>query len=176
MDSYLRSLEIEIHVEAAAEFSIPRIAQLTQRTNQFNLTTRRYSEADIKALAEDDASEVFCVSVRDKFGDYGIVGVAIIRYRDGEGEFDTFLLSCRVIGRGIEDAFLTRASEHARHRCDRLVGRYVPTRKNGQVADFYPKRGFTVVSESADEAVFQLGKDDALPPISDALKSVQFTA
>ena len=100
MKSYLKSLEMEIDIDFADEFSIPRIAQLTQKTNQFNLTTKRYSETDIKNLVESDNSDVIYLKLKDKFGDSGIVGVCILKYENKMSLFDTFLLSCRVLGRG----------------------------------------------------------------------------
>lgn len=151
MNSYLKSLEMEIDICFADEFSIPRIAQLTQKTNQFNLTTKRYSEDDIKNLAENDNSDVICLRLKDRFGDSGIVGVCILKYENEVSLFDTFLLSCRVLGRGIEDVFLNEALKLAsKHDCEIAVGEYIATAKNSQVRDFYSKRGFKETCENQD--------------------------
>ena len=95
-----------IYINFADDFSIPRIAQLTQKTNQFNLTTKRYSETDIKKLSEDQKADVIYVKLEDKFGDMGIIGACILIYNHNEVLFDTFLLSCRALGRKVEDVFI----------------------------------------------------------------------
>lgn len=151
--SYYHSLEMVLEIRLADSFSIPRIAQLTQRTNQFNLTTRRYSEADISAFAEDPRVDVLYARLSDKFGDSGIIGVCILRYAGRRAVIDTFLLSCRVLGRGIEDAFLQHALELAgKHGSEVAVGEFCQTRKNEQVKGFYSKQGFRMV-HLEDEAV-----------------------
>ncbi|MGH9769017.1 MAG: HAD-IIIC family phosphatase [Blastocatellia bacterium] len=143
LESYLASLEMALEIRMADEFSIPRIAQLTQKTNQFNLTTRRYSDADIQRLMESEAAEVLYLRLRDRFGDSGIVGVCILRYEAGQAIFDSFLLSCRVLGRGVEDAFLTQCLKRAGlKQCRAAVGEYYSTAKNDQVKDFYLRQGF----------------------------------
>jgi len=155
MKSYLKSLEMEVDINFSDEFSIPRIAQLTQKTNQFNLTTRRYSEADIKNLADSDKSDVIYLKLRDRFGDSGIVGVIILRYENNKSLFDTFLLSCRVLGRGIEDIFLAQAIELAKKQgCDIAIGEYYKTAKNNQVREFYKKRGFEELEGNKNNVQF----------------------
>lgn len=143
MEAYYKSLEMVLEIHLASEFAIPRIAQLTQRTNQFNLTTKRYSEADIKAFADSSNSDVVYVQLKDRFGDSGIVGACVIKYADKTAIFDSFLLSCRVLGRGVEDAFLIQALKLAKKRgYNTAIGEYYATRKNSQVANFYTKQGF----------------------------------
>ncbi|MBT3183886.1 MAG: HAD-IIIC family phosphatase [Nitrospina sp.] len=157
LDSYLESLKTQVVIQPADSFSIPRVAQLTQRTNQFNLTTQRYSEADIRAFAESEKSRVYFLKSGDRFGDHGIVGACIVRVENDSWELDTFLMSCRVIGRGIENAFLydifRKASEdHIKN----VVGRYFPTRKNQIAESFYPDAGFETMADNPQEKVFTL--------------------
>lgn len=143
LNKYYRALEMRVDISFANEFSVPRIAQLTQKTNQFNLTTKRYSEVDIKKLSDDKSSDVLFVKVRDKFGDSGIVGVCILKYAENKAIIDTLLLSCRVLGRGIEDVILSGVFKLAKIRgCELMIGEYYATPKNNQVADFYMKKGF----------------------------------
>ncbi|MFX0135184.1 MAG: HAD-IIIC family phosphatase, partial [Candidatus Hodarchaeota archaeon] len=145
MDMYFKSLVMKLYIHFADDFAIPRISQLTQKTNQFNLTTRRYSEADIKKLSENTLSDVIYVRLTDKFGDNGIVGVCILKYMEKKALIDTFLLSCRVLGRGVEDAFLSNVIKLSQIRgAERLIGEYYATQKNGQVEHFYSKRGFRI--------------------------------
>jgi FkbH-like protein len=143
METYYKSLQMVVEIRFADEFAMPRIAQLTQRTNQFNLTTRRYSETDIKNFANSGEADVICIRLKDRFGDSGIVGVCVLKYRDRKVTFDTFLLSCRVLGRGVEDAFMIQALKLAKKRgCQVCIGEYYRTRKNSQVENFYAEQGF----------------------------------
>src|SRR4029079_7653811 len=113
-------------------------AQLTQKTNQFNLTTRRYTDSDIRRFAASADHDVFAIRVHDRLGDSGIVGGAIVRHESAVAAIDTFLMSCRVLGRGVEDALLTACLVTARRRQRRaVIGEFVPTAKNARVADFY---------------------------------------
>ena len=144
LEEYLAGLAIEVEIAVPSEIDVPRVAQLTQKTNQFNLTTRRYTEADVRAFMASDRADVFALKVRDRISDSGLVGVAILTYEDRTATVDSFLLSCRVIGRGVEDALLSFAVRHALDAagCDRVAGAYVPTAKNAMVEDFYARRGF----------------------------------
>ncbi len=147
---YLESLEMVLTVRSADEFTIPRIAQLTQRTNQFNLTTRRYSEDEIKTLSDSDCAEVFCLKLNDRFGDSGIVGVGILKYESEKALIDEFLLSCRILGRGVEDAFLVQTLKIAGNKgCSTVIGEYLPTDRNDQVKDFYLKHGFKALKKAS---------------------------
>jgi len=143
LESYLKSLEMEVEIKFADDFTIPRVSQLTQKTNQFNLTTRRYSEAEIKKYAGSKDADVLFLRLLDKFGDSGIVGVSILKYKEEKAFLDTFLLSCRVLGRGIEDLFINQTLKLAKKKgCKVLIGEYLPTPKNVQTKDFLPKQGF----------------------------------
>ncbi|MGE0267455.1 MAG: HAD-IIIC family phosphatase [Candidatus Omnitrophota bacterium] len=155
MEEYYRSLGMELEIRFADDFSIPRIAQLTQKTNQFNLTTERYSEAQIKSFCESEETDVLSIKVKDRFGDSGLVGVCILKYTaDHTAIVDSFLLSCRVLGRGVEDAFLLQALQRAKSRGSRMVkGLYIPTRKNVQTKDFYIKQEFLPHEENSNAGV-----------------------
>lgn len=147
MTEFIRSLDIHIDIIKANEFNIARIAQMTQKTNQFNLTTHRYSEADINAFLSN-GDDVYCISVRDKFGDNGITGAIIIRKKDDSAEIDTLLLSCRILGKNIETAFVNLILNILHDEGIRTVSAtYKPTPKNSQVSDFYDRVGFILDSE-----------------------------
>ncbi|MBL7091680.1 HAD family hydrolase, partial [Acidovorax sp.] len=137
LEEYLAKLEMVAEISLADEMTIPRISQLTQKTNQFNLTTRRYSEGDIQAFVESPGADVFYLNLRDRISEMGLIGVAIVKYNGEQAEIDTFLLSCRAIGRGVEEALLAHVLNSAKSKgCSSVVGRYLITKKNGQVADF----------------------------------------
>ena len=159
-DSFLESLDIQITIEAANEFNIPRIAQMTQKTNQFNLTTKRYTDADVRQFVEQ-GWKIWCISVADKFGDNGITGCVMINANANDNldlnlyvncvEIDTFLLSCRILGKGIEVAFIKRILLELRNQgITEVMAKYIPTVKNAQVKEFYEKCGFPCVTEEAD--------------------------
>lgn len=141
LDDFIRSLEIELTIRCQPSDQVSRVSQLTQRTNQFNLTSRRYTPDDIRARMS--GSLVYTLSMRDRFSEYGTVGVAIIDRRDVEAEFDTLLLSCRAFGREVEVAFVrTILRDLATRGFKAVVGRYIPTKKNGMVEDFFGRCGF----------------------------------
>jgi FkbH-like protein len=170
LKSYYRSLEMRLSLSFADSFSIPRVAQQTQKTNQFNLTTRRYSEADISTFVSSPDADVICIQLSDKFGDSGIVGSCVLRYDGDQAVFDTFLLSCRALGRGVEEVFLNYALQLAQKRHAAVaVGEYIPTRKNAQVEDFYAKQGFTEPSSELAQGLrrFTLLLDRPLKAIPD---------
>ena len=145
-DKFLESLNIQLTIEKANEFNISRIAQMTQKTNQFNLTTKRYTDSDIRSFVEK-GWDIWCISVADKFGDNGTTGLIMI---NGD-EIDTFLMSCRVLGKGIEFEFLKKViSLIDNESISKLKAYYIPTSKNGQVKDFYEKCGFVCVQEKED--------------------------
>lgn len=153
LDGFLAGLDIEVGIEAADSFSIARIAQLTQKTNQMNLTTRRYTEANVQTFAGDPDIHVFSVSSRDRFGDNGIIGALILRIKGDECIIDTFLLSCRVIGRNIEGAMMAFIAEFAKRRgVKTLLGEYIPTAKNKPAADMYEKFMFNRTGDNVYEA------------------------
>lgn len=143
LDDFLRSLEMELTVERIDARNVGRAADLTQRTNQFNLTTRRYTVDELLAFVGRPGHEGYGFRLRDRFGDSGMIAVALLaRDRDAVG-IDTFLMSCRVLKRTVEDAILAVLADRA-HALGgtTLRGYYRPTKKNGQVANFYPAQGF----------------------------------
>lgn len=162
MDAYLTSLTMVIHF---APFDGPgraRIAQLINKSNQFNLTTRRYTEAEVAAWAADGAAFTLQVRLRDAFGDNGMIGVVICRPGDlaASWEVDTWLMSCRVLGRRVEQAVLNEIAAAARSRGIRtVIGRYLASSRNQMVADHYPQLGFA----PAGEAMWQLDIDAFTP-------------
>jgi FkbH-like protein len=142
-EDFLKSLEIVADVAPVDDFTLGRAAQLTQKTNQFNLTTRRYTEGQLAELAASDDWQVLTLRSRDRFGDNGLVGLAILNHRGDACEIDTFLLSCRVIGRGLETALLAEAiAASASRGAKTLRGWFLLTRKNAPAADFYARHGF----------------------------------
>ncbi len=142
-EDFFRFLEQEAELESVNNLTLARVAQLTQKTNQFNLTTRRYTELQIAEMSTRPHWYIFSIKVKDRFGDHGLVGVAIAHDEGEQCEVDTFLLSCRVIGRTVETALLAHIAKSAAQRgCKRLVGWFLPTKKNAPARDFYQQHGF----------------------------------
>ncbi len=147
VDEYLASLSMVLKVFTADEYSIPRIAQMTQKTNQFNLTTPRLSEQDVWNYVHSGAM-VNCLGVKDKFGDNGITVASIISIEDKLASIDAFLLSCRILGRDIEKAYLFHLINDLQERGIKTVqATYIPTAKNKQTEMFYENCGFSLQKE-----------------------------
>jgi FkbH-like protein len=167
LDEFLAGLDMRSTFSPVNEQNLARVTQLVNKTNQFNLTTRRYTEAQVAAIAASGGwTGVFDLS--DRFGQHGIVGLMFCVPRDAKTwEIDTWLMSCRVLGRTLERFMLDRAIEAARAAgVSRLIGVYRKTAKNGLVADLFDRLGFGLDREDADERRYELATSLAATPYS----------
>jgi len=154
-EDFYRSLEQVVEIARVTPATLERVAQLTQKTNQFNLTTRRYTEQQISEMAACPGWRVWSLRVTDRYADNGLVGVAITHLDGGVCEIDTFLMSCRVIGRTVETALLARIADDARSSgAGRLQGWFLPTKKNAPAQDFYREHGFVEAERTAEGTLF----------------------
>lgn len=154
MDEYLSSLNMKAIIRRNMPEDVPRIAQMTQKTNQFNLTTRRYTESDIIGYIDSGSADVISIKLADDISDMGIIGAAIILYKDKIALIDTFLLSCRALGRRVEDVLYEYVVQQAkRRRCISLQGEYICTKKNQQVEDLYERFGMNKLSCQFNDVV-----------------------
>jgi FkbH-like protein len=157
-DEFLASLGIVCTFLSALDAPLARSVQLLAKTNQFNLTTRRRSAAEVEDFATSPGGQAIAIRVRDRFGDAGVVGLALARTKDDSCIIDSLLLSCRVIGRGIETALLAHLAGNAiRAGAKHLIGEFIATKKNAPCADFYPDHGFvkdTPPKDTQTDAVF----------------------
>jgi FkbH-like protein len=171
-DEFLASLNIVCTFLSALDAPLARSVQLLAKTNQFNLTTRRHSATEVEAFASKAGGQAVAVRVRDRFGDAGVVGLALARNEGDLCHIDSLLLSCRVIDRGIETALLAHLAQHAaRLGAKWLVGEYIATKKNAPCADFYATHGFVEdasFGEGAADSVFYLLDLTKNPPASPA--------
>ncbi len=144
IDEYLKSLKMCGNVKHFEEIKYARIAQLTQRTNQFNLRTIRYTESEIKKIAEDNTYIALYFTLSDKLGDYGVISVVIMKKEgDRDAFIDTWLMSCRVLKRGMEEYVMNHVIEEAKNQgIIRLKAEYIPTAKNRMVCNIYRDMGF----------------------------------
>jgi predicted enzyme involved in methoxymalonyl-ACP biosynthesis len=143
----------------------PRIAQLVGRSNQFNLTTRRYTSAQILELERDPAVLTLQIRLADRFGDNGMISVVIVRLDGAVGKIDTWLMSCRVLGRRVEEAVLAEVAERASDAgADRLLGRWIPSGRNSLVEDHFAKLGFAPQGTDGDDTLWVLDLGGYTPP------------
>jgi FkbH-like protein len=161
INEYLRSLKMILRLERFAPAALPRIAQLGQRSNQFNLTTRRYHQAACEALMNDPQAAPFTVTLADKFGDYGLICVVVLKIAEGTLVIDEFLMSCRVLQRGVEQYAMNRIVEFARRNgLAKVVGHYICTAKNDMVKSFFAGFGFEKTTEDEKgDAIWELAVD-----------------
>ena len=157
MDAYLESLAMEAVLREFTPVDVPRLAQLINKSNQFNLTTRRRTDAEVRTLLEKSDHVCFSVRPRDRFGDHGLVAIVIGCVRGEALEIDTWLMSCRVLKRQVEDVTLNEFVRLAMAKgCTRLDGVYVATPKNAMVRGFYSRMGFEARSATPQRAEFFL--------------------
>jgi FkbH-like protein len=144
MDAYLASLEMQARVSSFTAVDVPRLSQLINKSNQFNLTTRRRTEAEVAALIDAPQYECFSVRLEDRFGDHGLVSIAIGHVEGDALRIDTWLMSCRVLKRQVEHEVCNELARRGLARgCKRLIGVYIATAKNAMVRDHYPELGFS---------------------------------
>jgi len=169
LHGYLHGLDIQVRIDPPTPANLPRIAQLINKTNQFNTTTRRHTEAQVAAMADSPDWMVRAIDVRDKFGESGLTGVAIVRKDGATWEIDSFLLSCRILARGIEDALWLHLAESARAAgAERLRAWFLPSPKNAPAAGFYEKMGMAAAGGEDAGAVaweWSFGDDRPLPTL-----------
>jgi FkbH-like protein len=162
LNDFLKKLDLKILIKKSDSFSIPRISQLTLKTNQFNLTTKRYQENDILKFSNNRNMLVGCAQIKDKFGDHGITGVFIVDKNNSKEWFlDTFLLSCRVMGREVEKAILNHIiNEAQKNNVLKIKAEYIPTNKNKPIENFLRNNSFV---KEGDFWVFDLNKTFNMP-------------
>jgi FkbH-like protein len=159
---YLASLSMRMTIAPFDEVGLPRIAQLVNKSNQFNLRTQRYNEEALRAMMTDQGSLCWQVRLEDSFGSHGMIAVVIVRRDASDWFIDTWLQSCRVLERGVEAAIMNALSDVAgRQGAGRLVGEYLPTSRNELVADFFDRMGFTPIDGATGR--YQLKLPEASP-------------
>ena len=159
MESYLKRLNISVEIKKATKDSFERISQLTQKTNQFNLTTRRYSFSEISSMAESPDWFIVSASASDMFGSNGLIAVMIakINMDSKTAVVDDLLMSCRVMGRTIEHALLSIVERHlASLGITRIESEYIKTAKNAPVKDFWDKMNYILITKGEESAKYFL--------------------
>jgi FkbH-like protein len=165
VDDFLKDLKMTVNIGFSNDITITRIVQLLNKTNQFNLTTKRYSSADVTKIILN-GGKVLWLSAADRYGDNGIVGVSIlVKIKEKDWLIDSMLLSCRVIGRKIETVFLAEIIEILRSENANVVyGQYLPTKKNSIVSDFYNQNSFQLTDKKNNLWEFNLNESYLIKP------------
>jgi FkbH-like protein len=157
LEDFLAGLQMTAEIQPVSEFAFPRVVDLLHKTNQFNVTTRRHSAGELRKILSDPHREAFSMRLTDRFGDNGIVGVAILDFQGATAVIDTFLLSCRVIGRAAETALLAFLLQRAGCRgAQALEGVFIPTPKNAPAADFFALHGFARIPHDGNDSRWRL--------------------
>ena len=143
IDDYLENLDMTAEIKLLDDYLIPRVAQLTQRSNQFNLRTKRYTESEILKISKSDNYFSFCITLKDKYGEYGLVSTVILEKQADSLFVDTWIISCRVLKRGVENFVLNKIVEFAKEKgFKKIIGEYISTSKNEIVKDLFNNFGF----------------------------------
>lgn len=170
LSGYLKSLDMVARVGGFDDFNLPRIAQLVNKSNQFHLTTTRYSEAELRAIAADSSNVCLHFRLLDKFGDNGLICVVILRPAEPDAfQIDTWVMSCRVLSRTMEEFVcneIVAAAAAAAGGRRRLVGKYIPTKKNRLVAGLYERLGFAPLGSDSGSTLWGLDILPGRPPLA----------
>ena len=172
MDDYLKRLEMTMDIHMMLPEEEKRVTQLTNKTNQFNVTTKRYSEEEIHAFDLSENSDIITVHMADKYGDQGLVSVLILKYAGETVEIDTFLMSCRVMGRNAEIEIMSRVKQLLEEKkIQKVHATYLKTAKNAPVAELFDKLGFTNLYTSEEKKEYKTSTE-SLPDNTGLFKEV----
>ncbi|WP_319581972.1 HAD-IIIC family phosphatase [uncultured Pseudodesulfovibrio sp.] len=170
---FLRQSGLLVKVAPATEMSADRISELTQRTNQINFSPTRYSPEQIRQLLVSTEHKCFIATAYDRYGDYGMMGFACLRFEKSQAVIQDLMLSCRIQGKSVESAFIAVLAEKAKSfGADSLIGLYKPTRRNGQISGAYQKLGFAQVGEKGEYQQFLISLGDAALPRPEHIRVV----
>jgi FkbH-like protein len=173
LNSFLRSLDLIARIEPIGAGSLERSVQLINRSNQYNLTTRRRSNADLLGLLVNADWLTRTISLQDRFGDNGLISVVLAKVEGETLVIDTWVMSCRVLKRGVEQFLLNDLVTYARKRgLTRVLGEFHPTKKNALVRDHYARLGFTQVGDDSGHTQWELRLDDSWIPLPHFIREV----
>jgi FkbH-like protein len=174
LDEFYHSLSMRAYIGPFDDFHLPRIAQLIGKTNQFNLTTRRHGMPQLQSFLKDESCLHFHLRLRDRFADHGLVGLMIALCQGDTVEIDTWLMSCRVLGRTVEATMLQCLFEQAlKVGCTSVRGVYIPSAKNGMAKDVYAKFGFKLIEDHGSSSVWSYDLKSNPPVKNEFIEVVQ---
>ena len=171
LDDYIAKLEMVADIHKMRDTELERVVQLLNKTNQFNVTTKRYTQAEVEEIAADPNNAIYAVYSSDKYGDSGLISVIILKGQDKEIVIDSFLMSCRVMGRKLEDVIINELAEKCRGK--KLIGEFIPTVKNAPVMNLYDRLGFSFVSENDGSKTYELDTSGYQKKTVDSYKEIK---
>lgn len=172
LDEYISRLEIKVDIHRIRQEEFVRAAQLCNKTNQFNVTTKRYAQNELEKIAENPENRIYVVYASDKYGDSGLISLIILMENKEETIIDTFLMSCRVMGRKLEDVIMNEITSHCSK--PKLIGEYIPTAKNEPVKELYDRLGFDLISDKDGHKSYELIVSDHQKNQFDYYKQINF--
>lgn len=176
INEYIEKLEIEVDIHPMTTDEILRTVQLCGKTNQFNLTTIRYSEKEIIEMCNADDTHIFTVHTKDKYGDNGLVSVLVLKISGEQATIESFLMSCRVMGRNLEHVIANAVLGFCKnHGVKSVIGKYTMTAKNTPVKDLYTRLGFDTVESTENTAIYKIDSEHFESKQSDAFKRISFS-
>lgn len=172
LNDYLTKLNMKTRIHLMEEDELERVVQLCGKTNQFNLTTKRYTSVQIL----DFKGDIFTVSLEDKYGQQGLTGVLMLKQENKNLKIDTFILSCRVMGRRLEEVLMGKIEELYRGKAEKLIGEYIATPKNKPVENLYDRLGFNEISANEEGKLYEkiLADKDRKCPVPDCYSEIIF--
>ena len=154
LDDYIKKLEMVADIHKMRDSELERVVQLINKTNQFNVTTKRYTQAEVEEIAADNNNAIYVVYSSDKYGDSGLISVIILKEGQAEVLIDTFLMSCRVMGRKLEDVIINEMI--SKYTGKKVIGEFIPTAKNAPVKELYDRLGFDMVADEDGHKTYEL--------------------
>lgn len=158
LDDYIAKLEMVADIHKMKDSELERVVQLINKTNQFNVTTKRYTQDEIQEIAADSHNAIYVVYCSDKYGDSGLISVVILKEQKSQVIIDTFLMSCRVMGRKLEDVILNELVGKCKGK--KILGEFIPTAKNAPVKELFDRLGFRLVSDAGGHRTYELDTQD----------------
>lgn len=171
LDDYIAKLEMVADIHRMRDNELDRVVQLINKTNQFNVTTKRYTQAEVEEIAANPNNAIFVVYSSDKYGDSGLISVIILIGSDVDVRIDTFLMSCRVMGRKLESVII---NELVAKYQKKMIGEFIPTAKNAPVRELFDRLGFSLVSEDNDHKVYELEGNGYQKKVFGSYKEIRF--
>lgn len=171
LDDYIAKLEMVADIHRMRDSELERVVQLINKTNQFNVTTKRYTQAEVEEIAANPDNAIYVVYSSDKYGDSGLISVIILFGSNVEVRIDTFLMSCRVMGRKLEDVILNELTAKYQKR---MIGEFVPTAKNAPVRELFDRLGFALVSDDGGHKTYELDGTEYQKKEFDSYKEIRF--
>lgn len=173
LDDYIARLELSADIHKMRPNELERVTQLCGKTNQFNMTTKRYTQAEIKKISANSDNEIYVAYSSDKYGDSGLISVIILIGEEADVKIDTFLMSCRVMGRRLEDVIMNEIAAHCSDK-RKIIGEFIPTAKNAPVKELYDRLGFELILDDDGHKIYELTLNDYMKKSFECYKEICF--